>query len=248
MKATFPKAYLPTKRKANVAARTDKRTRAPIRTRQTRKASTTRFRILEGALDSLLDLGYAETSISTICERANLSRGATQFHFPTRQAVFEALIGHLAQRRLDLYRTDLAKISPGNDFLDHAIDVYWRQVTRPEFIAHQELVLAARNDPRLAEQIARGMREFIRHSRQPFLDEFPQWRELGARYETAANIAQYLLEGMAWGCLNRHLDQNAVKALLQEAKAHVRAILEGTNQVVAPDNRPRSKAKRKSLR
>ncbi len=220
--------------------------RATVRTRQTRKASNTRFRILEGALDSLLDLGYANTTISTICERAKMSRGATQFHFPTKQAVIEALIGHLAQRRLDLYRTDLSKISAGNDFLDHAIEVYWRQVTRPEFIAQQELVLAARNDPRLAEQISRGMREFVRHSRQPFLDEFPQWRELGSRYETAANIAQYLLEGMAWGYLNKHLDQTAVRSLLEETKAHVRAILEGTQAVVAVNARKR-RARRRSL-
>jgi AcrR family transcriptional regulator len=202
------------------------RRRRPLTRTPSRKASNTRFRILEAALDSIIELGYAGTSISTIAQRAAVSRGAMQFHFPTQQAAIEALIGHLAQRRLDLYRADLARIEPGKDFLDHAIDVYWRQVSRPEFIAQQELALAARHDPRLAAHIARGFKEFVRHSRAPFLDEFPRWRELGMQYETAANLAQYLLEGMASGLLCGHLDQQAIRRLLASVKDQVRGMLE----------------------
>ena len=54
-----------------------------------------------------------------------------------------------------------------------------------------------------------------------------------------------LLEGMAWGYLNKHLDQNAVRSLLHETKAHVRAILEGTRAGVAVDAR-KPRARRRS--
>jgi AcrR family transcriptional regulator len=196
------------------------------RTLQSRKASNTRYRILEGVLDCLVEIGYANTSISTIAERAGISRGAMQFHFPTKRSAMEAAINHLMQRRLDTYRADMAKIPSSESFLDHAIRAYWKQVTRPEFIALQELTLASRTDTGLAKVLSRAYREFVIQSRAPFLDEFPQWRQQSKRYNNAANLAQYVVEGMAWGYLNGHLNDTAVDSLLKTTRDTVLQLLE----------------------
>lgn len=195
------------------------------RTWQSRKASNTRFRILEATIDCLVETGYANTSITTIAEKAGVSRGAMQFHFPTKRSAIEAVIGHLLQRRLDTYRADMARIPPEEDFLEHAIQAYWKQVRRPEFIALQELTLAARTDPGLARLLSRAYRDFVQQSRAPFLEEFPQWREQAQRYTAAANLAQYVIEGMAWGYLNGHLDDAAVKSLLKTVRDTVQRLL-----------------------
>lgn len=196
------------------------------RTWRTKKASNTRFRLLEAALDSLVEIGYTNTSISTIAERAGVSRGAVQFHFQTKLAAMEAVITHILQRRLDTYRADMAKIPKSEDFLQHAINAYWKQVTRPEFIAQQEIALAARTDAKLARVLGRAYREYVVQSRAPFLEEFPEWRASRRRYEVAANFAQYLVEGMAWGYINRYLTKDAVDELLGALRQTVGHMLE----------------------
>ena len=144
------------------------RPRREARTWQSRKSANTRYRLLEAALDVLVERGYANTSISRIAEVAKVSRGAVQFHFPTKQSAMEAVIGHIFQRRLDTYRAEMAKVPPQTDILEHALRVYWRQVTRAEFIAQQELELAARTDRQLASALHAAYREFVRQSRLPF--------------------------------------------------------------------------------
>lgn len=184
------------------------------RTSQSRKANATRYRIMEAAVDCLVEDGYASTSITTIATRAKVSRGAMQFHFPTKRSAMEALIGHLLQRRTDIYRTDFAKLRPSDDLLEFALRAYWKQVVRPEFIALQEMTLASRTDPSLARLLTRAVGEFIRESRAPILEKVPKWREQGERYNLAADFAQYVIDGMAWGYWVGQLDETAVDKLL----------------------------------
>lgn len=196
------------------------------RSTRAKKASTTRYRILEAVIDCLVEIGYAQTSITTIAEKAGVSRGAMQFHFPSKRSAMEAAIGHLLQRRLDMYRADMARIPKQEDFLEHAIRAYWKQVIRPEFVAFQELTLASRTDVGLAKLLSRLYRDFVLQSRTPFLEEFPQWRQQNRRYNAAANLAQYVIEGMAWGYLNGHLDDAAVTDMLGTTRETVLRMLE----------------------
>ena len=192
---------------------------------RTKKASTTRFRLLESSLDCLVELGYAKTSIKTIAERAGVSRGAVQFHFSTKLAAMEAVIQHLLQRRLDKYRSEMARIPADEDFLTHAIRAYWKQVTDPEFTAQQELALAGRTEPEIARCLSRAYQEYVTQSRAPFLEEFPEWKASGQQYELAANFAQYLIEGMAWGYSNRYLTDEAVESALSALRTTVAMLL-----------------------
>ena len=203
------------------------RPRREGRTWQSRKSANTRYRLLEATLDVLVERGYANTSITKIAQAAKVSRGAVQFHFPTKQSAMESVIGHIFQRRLDTYRAEMAKVPPQTDILEHALQVYWRQVTRAEFIAQQELELAARTDRQLARTLHAAYREFVRQSRLPFLGNFPQWREAGRRYETAANLAQYLIEGMASGYIEGYLDDAAISDLLAVLQDMIEQLLEG---------------------
>lgn len=197
------------------------------RTWRTKKASNTRFRILEATLDCLVEIGFTNTSIATIAAKAGLSRGAVQFHFPTKSAAMKAVTNHILQRRLDVYRADMAKIPASEDFLEHALNAYWKQVTRPEFIAQQEIALAARTDVQLADVLGTAYREYVARSREPFLVEFPAWKASRDRYEMSANFAQYLIEGMAWGYTNRYLTDDAVLEMLANLRAVVGTLLEG---------------------
>jgi len=56
------------------------------------RSEETRSRILEAALTCFSSRGYDVTSVAEICTAAGLSKGAFYHHFPTKQAVFLALM------------------------------------------------------------------------------------------------------------------------------------------------------------
>ncbi|MEM8547691.1 MAG: helix-turn-helix domain-containing protein [Pseudomonadota bacterium] len=55
------------------------------------RRTATRAAILAAARESFVREGYDRTHTSTILERASISRGALYHHFPSKEAVFEAV-------------------------------------------------------------------------------------------------------------------------------------------------------------
>jgi AcrR family transcriptional regulator len=58
------------------------------------RSQETRERILDAALRVFADHGYDGASVTQICEHAGVSKGALYHHYPTKQAVFLALLEH----------------------------------------------------------------------------------------------------------------------------------------------------------
>jgi len=56
------------------------------------RAEETRGRILDAAVKKFAIAGYDATSVDEICGEAGVSKGAFYHHFPTKQAVFLALM------------------------------------------------------------------------------------------------------------------------------------------------------------
>jgi AcrR family transcriptional regulator len=64
-------------------------------TRGTRDKAATRERILQAAMAVFAERGYVAASMDEIARRASSSKGGVYFHFPNKQAIFEALIAEL---------------------------------------------------------------------------------------------------------------------------------------------------------
>jgi AcrR family transcriptional regulator len=60
------------------------------------RSQETHDHILVSAGRLFSEKGYADTSVSEICEFAGVSKGAFYYHFPTKQALFIAFIADLA--------------------------------------------------------------------------------------------------------------------------------------------------------
>jgi AcrR family transcriptional regulator len=56
------------------------------------RSDQTRTRILDAAAEAFADHGYAATGVDEICRRAGLSKGGFYHHFPSKQALFLALL------------------------------------------------------------------------------------------------------------------------------------------------------------
>jgi AcrR family transcriptional regulator len=66
---------------------------------------TTRGRILDAALTCFLEAGYEQTTVALIRERSGVSNGALFHHFPTKEAIADALyVESIASFQEELWR------------------------------------------------------------------------------------------------------------------------------------------------
>ena len=122
---------------------------APVQQR----AWQTRARILDGAVDALVELGYAGATTSAVLARSGVSRGSLLHQFRSKDELLVAAVGHLAEARTaDL----LAELVPpvGDDSVDRAVETLWSSLHGPLFTATVELWVAARTNPTLREVLA----------------------------------------------------------------------------------------------
>jgi AcrR family transcriptional regulator len=62
------------------------------------RAEATRRRILDSAVDLFSELGYGETGLADVLQRAGVSKGAFYYHFDSKEAVATAIIEEFAEK------------------------------------------------------------------------------------------------------------------------------------------------------
>ena len=116
------------------------------RLKQDEKSAETRRRLLDAAIECLVERGYANITSSEIAERAGLSRGAQLYHFPTKEELLTRAVEHLFDLMFADLRENVASVREVEDRRDAAIDLLWKQAEGPLYRAWVELVLASRTD------------------------------------------------------------------------------------------------------
>ncbi|MEV0603512.1 TetR/AcrR family transcriptional regulator [Streptomyces sp. NPDC050315] len=114
---------------------------------QQERSRATRRKLLEAAVSCLAEHGWAGSTVSVVAERAGVSRGAAQHHFPTREDLFTAAVEYVAEERSQALRA----LFPGSAPADRravvaaVVDLY----TGPLFRAALHLWVAAANEDQL---------------------------------------------------------------------------------------------------
>src|SRR5262245_50397043 len=106
-----------------------------LRRTQEERSASTRARLLDATVASLIDSGYAGATTTDVCPRAGLSRGAQLHHFPTRADLVVNAVAHLAKRRADEVRRELDDAPGAGDRLARALDALWASFSGPLFYA-----------------------------------------------------------------------------------------------------------------
>ncbi|GAA3392551.1 TetR/AcrR family transcriptional regulator [Streptomyces roseoviridis] len=121
------------------------------------RSRATRQRLLEAAVACLAEHGWAGSTVAVVAERAGVSRGAAQHHFPTREDLFTAAVEYVAEERSQALRT--LPTQDRRSVVAALVDLY----TGPLFRAALHLWVAASNEeqlrPRVTELEARVGRE-----------------------------------------------------------------------------------------
>ena len=128
-------------------------TGAPPRLPQQDRSRATRARLLEAAITCLAELGYQASTVAVVAERAGVSRGAAQHHFPTREALFTAALEHMTAVRAAEMTEQFAALPGGRPDTVAIVDAVFGLFTGIVFRAALALWLAAAGEPALREQI-----------------------------------------------------------------------------------------------
>src|SRR3954470_12869646 len=143
--------------------------RAP-RTQQQRREET-RGALLDAAVQSLIEVGFARTTTLEVQRRADVSRGALLHHFPSKAELLVAAVDHLAEMRAREMKAFASQLpperadrgdrpdreaaehgdpAPGGDPRTGAVlGLLWQCFSGTFFKVSMELRTAARTDPDL---------------------------------------------------------------------------------------------------
>ncbi|GGS49834.1 MULTISPECIES: TetR/AcrR family transcriptional regulator [Actinokineospora] len=117
------------------------------------RSRATRRRLLDAAVDCLAEVGWTGSTVSVVAERAGVSRGAAQHHFPTREDLFTAAIEHVTDERLAAMRAELPSLPPGLARTEHVVQTIGEMYAGKLFRAALQLWVAAASDEPLRAKV-----------------------------------------------------------------------------------------------
>ena len=71
--------------------------------RRTAPREVRRKQLIMAAIDSISKRGFSDTTLRHVTEKAKLSHGVVNYHFDSKEALYDATLGFLAQEHYDIW-------------------------------------------------------------------------------------------------------------------------------------------------
>ncbi len=71
-----------------------------------------RKQLIMAAIDSISKRGFSDTTLRHVTQKAELSHGVVNYHFESKEALYDATLGFLAQEHYDLWAKFLKEAGP----------------------------------------------------------------------------------------------------------------------------------------
>ncbi|WP_174183318.1 TetR/AcrR family transcriptional regulator [Nocardia barduliensis] len=120
------------------------------------RSRATRQRLLEATIDCLAEMGWAAATVAVVAERAGVSRGAAQHHFPTREDLITAALEYMFDTRGGQAVREaetLVELGDGIARTEAVVAGLVESYTSPLFKAALQVWTHAAADPVLRERI-----------------------------------------------------------------------------------------------
>jgi AcrR family transcriptional regulator len=157
---------------------------------QDERREETRQRLLEATVECLFERGYVGMTTAEVAQRAGVSKGAQQYHFPKKEELAIAALQYLFERRRVASQEILAKLPKDRKARMGAIvDALWPVYREKIFYAWLELAVASRTDLALRESVHRISREFFDEASKDWQKAF---REVGADARAFVVLNQFI--------------------------------------------------------
>ena len=117
------------------------------------RSRVTRSHLLEVTVECLAELGWSATTMSVVAQRAGVSRGAMQHHFPTREDLITAALEVMFDARMDQARKESTDLPVGAGRTEAIISRLVEYYTGNLFKAALQVWTAAASDPDLRARV-----------------------------------------------------------------------------------------------
>jgi AcrR family transcriptional regulator len=175
--ATVPRA---------AARATPARARASQRRTQEARSAETRGKLIDAALQVLREQGYANLTISKVSQRAGVTNGAMQHHFPSRDELLVTLMDAVYPVLQIPFEAIASEGLPVRKRISRLVDGLWAIYSRPEYLAVWDIALGARGDPKLWARVSGYQQQITTRMRDQFIALFPD-------LDLAAEDAEHVL-------------------------------------------------------
>jgi AcrR family transcriptional regulator len=166
------------------------------RRRADRDGPAMRQRLLDAAVECLIELGVAGTTTLAVQRRAGTSRGALLHHFPTHADLLSASVAELVKRNEAAVTASRAEISGPHDPLRTAVNALAFAGRQPSYLAELELWAVSRTDRPLKQALIAAERAAKREIDRVSADLFVKWKDLEA-YDDAVALTLHFMRGLA---------------------------------------------------
>lgn len=170
----------------------------PRRTQAERTAET-RGRILDAAVDCLVERGYARTTVDEVARRAGVSLGAERHHFPSKISLLTHSVRHLFEGLAADYRAPFEALPSGPGRAAAAVRLWWTSFQDPRSYAALEMYFASRTDPELRAAFTPVASAHGNNFRTGVALLFPEAAATNPRFEVTWDVIIDVLQGMAIG-------------------------------------------------
>lgn len=196
--------------------------RPALSRRQQRDA--TRARLLEIAVEVLIERGVSGTTTLEVQQRASVSRGALLHHFPTHADLLAATVDELVRRNEARVRQEMIAADPKSDPLASAVRALAAVGDHPSYVAELELWAVARCDAALRTSLRDAERR-AKKDRDRVIDELFASVQNRPGYAAMVALTVEFIRGMALSGVLR-TDPTEREWLLEQWIVSARAMLD----------------------
>ena len=122
--------------------------------KQETRGFVAREKICLATVRCLAELGYAETTIQRVVDRAEVSKGALQHHFPTKEDLMTATAERILQNAT--FMPEVVRRNPNKkrDVAREIMNTWLKLVDTDEYRALLEILVAIRTDEALQQRLS----------------------------------------------------------------------------------------------
>lgn len=194
---------------------------------QDQRSAETRKLLLAATVQSLMEVGYANTSTAGIAKRAGVSRGAQTHHYPGKMALIVAATEEMFANFSTGIETLALELREGRLTYDGFFDAVWRNVVAGDwFYSSLEIIVAARGDEELRRHLAPLILDLHERLEATWSRTFVATDPEKVAARVALNLVMNVFRGMA------------VQAVLRRDDAYFQEMLGALKVILAVHLRP----------
>ena len=168
-----------------------------VYSRRREKSEAMRLRVCEAATTRLAEHGYHRTSIGKIAERAKVSQGALQHHYPSKDDLMAAVVEHLLALSIRWFSHARLELARGPDAFAEVVRRSWReQFCTDEFAALLEILSASRTDAGLLERITPALRNWHVQIDAELTELLPSTTRTAQELDAILSISRAMMTGL----------------------------------------------------